>query len=597
MTAGRAPWPRRGAARSLGLAHEPPPVPMPETVMQPDLRRRTAGAAAGRGAPVRALLLPAFVLLLAACAGGEDGTAAGSDRGGTAVIGVVDDASTVLPPLARTSLDQELGGLLFPGLNRLAWSEDGPSYVTGDSVALAESWRFGPDSTTLVYRLADGRRWSDGEPVTAADVVFTYRLLADDEAGLPLSYVTGEMDSVTARGDTAVAFHFARRHPRMLFDTGVGILPEHVYGDVPAAEFSRVAGAAAGAGDADTARAARGHGAAVASGPFRLAEWRRGDRIVLVRNTGAPAPSRLDTLVLRVLPEEATRLAELRAGGLDMARVEAFDEASRLAERPGYEVQAVPDRAYDYVAWNPGGHPAFDDLAVRRALSVALDREEMLSALEMAPFAEPARGPYGPLFPHLADALPEIAADRERARRLLDEAGWSVPPEGDVRERGGERMAFDLLVPAGSDRRTTAAVMIQEQLAEVGVEVRVRTREFNALFEAVRAGEYQAALLGWQVALDPDISPFWYDPSSPLNVVSFDSPRARALMDSALAAPTAEAAARHWRSAGREIAGAHPYAFLWYFDLPWVVGPGLRGVDVDVTGFAAAARRWRVGSS
>lgn len=316
--------------------------------------------------------------------------------------------------------------------------------------------------------------------------------------------------------------------------------------------------------------------------------------MVLIRNGEARAPARLDTLVFRVLPEEATRLAELRGGGLDMARVEAFDEAAELRDRRGYRIDAMPDRAYDYVAWNPEGHPALGDVRVRRALSLALDRREMLAALDMTPFAELARGPYGPLFPDLAAGLPRTGQEPERARELLDEAGWTRPAEGDVRRRSQELLAFDLLVPSGSDRRTTAAVMIQDQLAEVGVEVRIRTREFNALFGDVRGGDYQAALLGWQVALDPDISPFWYDPSSPLNVVGFDSPKVRSLMDSALAAPTAEAAAPHWRRAGRAIAEAHPYTFLWYFDLLWAVGPRLRGVEVGVTGFADGARRWWV---
>lgn len=553
-----------------------------------------ASSSPATGRPARAAIPVAALFLLApllwAC-GGEEGPDEGTQavRGGAAAVGVPDDASTVLPPLARTSLDQEIGTLLFPGLNRLSWDE-GPSFAAGDSVALAESWRFGPDSTTLTYRLADGRRWSDGEPVTATDVVFTYRLLADPDAALPLSYVTEDIDSVTAQGDTAVTFHFARRHPRMLFDTGVGILPEHVYGDLSRETFARVAGSAAGAHDTSTA--GPGRRAAVASGPYRLAEWRRGERLVLVRNSAAPDPARLDTLVVRILPEEATRLAELRTGGLDMARLEAFDQAAELRERPGYEIQAMPGRAYDYVAWNPSGHPAFGDVRVRRALSLALDREGMVAALGMSRYAEPARGPYGPLFPDLAAALPATGRDVERARRLLDGAGWSRPSEGEVRRRGDDRLAFDLLVPAGSDRRMSAAVMIQDQLAEVGVEVRVRTREFNALFTSVREGDYEAALLGWQVALDPDISPFWYDPASPLNVVGFDSPRVRSLMDSALAAPTAAEAEARWRRAGRAIAEAYPYAFLWYFDLLWGVAPRLRGVDVDVTGFASTAGSW-----
>lgn len=516
-------------------------------------------------------LLPILLLPLLAACGGDAGSRAVAERGARAVIAVEADASSLLPPLARTALDGDLGAQLFPGLNRGEWREGAFVYREEDPLALARSWRFGSDGTRLTYRLRDGLRWSDGTPLTAADVVFTYRLLADPEAGLPLSYVTERMDSVTAHGDTVVSFHFRRRYPGMLFDTGVGVLPRHVYGDLPPAAF---------AGRADLPAAGRDR--AVVSGPFTLAEWRRGDRIVLVRNPAAPTAPVLDTVVVRVLPEETTRLAELRAGGVDAARVSSFREAERLRAEPGIRLRRLRGRAYDYMAWNPGGHAAFTDARVREALSAAIDRGTILEALDMTGFAAPATGPYGPLFPELAAAQPEPVHDPARARRLLEEAGRAD-------------LAFTLLVPAGNDRRSAAAQMIQAQLAAVGVEVALRTREFNALFERVLQGDYEAALLGWQVALDPDVSPFFGDSASRLNVVDYEDARVRAAIDSALAAPTAEAAAPHWRRAAAVLSRDHPYTFLWHFDLLLAVGPRLEGVETaGATGFFQALHRWRV---
>lgn len=550
--------------------------------------RGPSGHRRGRGSGAAgALAALAATAVLWACGGEPARESAAPRTGGTAVVGVGTDLGTVLPPLARTNLDAEISGLLFLGLNRGRWSTGGLVYPEGHPLALADRWRTGPDGTTLTYHLAPELRWSDGSALTAGDVVFTYRLLADPEAGLPLSYATRRMDSVSARGDSAVTFHFARRYPGMLFDTGAGILPEHVWGGVPPAEFLRTAGAAP---PGDSA----GAGVTVASGPFRLAEWVRGERIVLVRNGEAPVTPRLDTLVFRVLPEEATRLAELRSGGLDLTRVESFRQARQLERADGYSVLSVPNRAYDYVAWNPAGHPAFGDARVREALSLALDREAMIAALEMEGHAEPAAGPYGPLFPRLRVEAEGPLHDPDRARALLEEAGWTRPGPGRTRTKGGRELAFELATQAGSDRRGAAAELIRAQLRRVGARATLRTQEFNSLFGRMRSGDYEAALLGWQVGLGPDISPFWYDPAGPMNVVGYDSEPVRALMDSALAAPSAGEARPFWRRAARRIADDHPYAFLWHFDVLYAARSRLRGVEVDPTGFTATAHEWWV---
>lgn len=569
-----------------------------------------AGTRGGRHRPLTAVLAALTCAAVVACEGpGADGDgAADAERGGAAVVGVSTGVGTVLPPLARTSLDGEVSGLLFPGLNRVRWSEGRPAFRADHPLALAESWSFGPDSTSLTYRLAADARWSDGTPLTAGDVAFTFSLLSNPRAGLPLSYVTRWLDSTTTRGDTAVTLHFARRYPDMLYDTGVGVLPEHVYGEVAPGDFAELAGRAArstddGGGEgADTPEGGAGGsdagaGGMVSSGPFRLAEWSRGERLVLVRNPEGTAEPRLDTLVFRILPEEATRLAELRSGGADLVRVESFRDARRLEERDGYRVHSIPRRAYDYIAWNPSAHPAFSDPRVREALSLAIDRQRVVEALEMGRWAEPAAGPYGPLFPQLRVDPEGELHDVGRARRLLEEAGWTLPAGADedgVRSKDGRELSFELATQAGSDRRTAAAELVRGQLADVGVRAEIRTQEFNSLFGRMRAGNYEAALLGWQIGLSPDISQFWYDPESPLNVVSYDDGRVRALMDSARAAATSKEAEPFWRRAAREITSDHPYAFLWYFDVLYVSGPRLRGVEVGVPGFARNAHEWWV---
>lgn len=546
------------------------------------------GAASDGGGRHRgsALLAAALVALVGACGG--EATDGGARRGGTAVAAMPTAATTVLPPLARNSLDGELADLLFPGLERPRWETGGLVFPQGQELALAASRRFGPDSTTVTYRIAPDRRWSDGRPVTAGDVVFTYRLLARPGSALPLSRLTARLDSVVAHADTAVTFHFARRYPGMLYDASAGVLPRHLFGPVPEGDAAAHLSAAVDS--------ALERGRLPGSGAFVLASWERGDRLVLVPNPEAPARPRLDTLAVRIVPEEATRLAELRTGGAHLVRGLSFRRAGELRSRAGVRVDAMPRRAYDYIAWNPSGHPAFRDVRVRRALSMALDRERLIDALDMGPWAEPARGPYGPLFPDLAEAQPPVRHDTAGARRLLREAGWvreaGGPDRPALREKDGRELAFELLVPAGDAHRAAAAQLIRSDLRRLGADVRVRTMEFNALLGRMRAGDYQAALLGWQVGLDPDISPFWAGAEAPLNVVGYDDPEASARIDSALAAETTPEAARHWRAAGAAIARDRPYAFLWYYDLPVAITDRLREADPGVLGVLRNAHEW-----
>jgi len=126
------------------------------------------------------------------------------------------------------------------------------------------------------------------------------------------------------------------------------------------------------------------------------------------------------------------------------------------------------------------------------------------------------------------------------------------------------------------------------------VRIEIESQEFNSLFARARARDYEAVFLGWQVGLDPDISFFWADPESPVNIASYDSEEARLQFSAALEAATASEAAPHWREAARLIAGDYPYTFLWYFDFVWLVSGRLEGIRMDPVGFLRNPHEWVV---
>ncbi len=503
--------------------------------------------------------------LVLACTAEEPATADRPITGGTVAVGVASRPTSILPPFATSSLDGELGPLLYLGLNFAEWGDGQLRYPKGHPLALARDWEI--DGPRLVYHLDPSRSWSDGSPIRSGDVIFTYELLRE-LGDMPMSIAAARLDSVVAEGDSTVVFHFDAPYPGMLYDTGVGILPEHVFGGL---SRDAIAAAAQAAGD--------GPDDPVVSGPFTVASSGPGNQLDLVPNEYSPVRPRLARLVFRVVPDPATRLNALRAGELDLVQIESYREAVRLAAQEEAKILRVPQRGYDYIAWNPAAHPALADPIVRRALSLAIDRDAILAALGMTEFADKAYGPYGSIFGDLAPDPPRGGDhDPAGARRLLSEAGWMDTGVG-MRERDGIPLILELRVPAEHERRLDAAQMIQAQLADVGARIEIVAQDFNSLFARARARDYEAVFLGWQVGLDPDISFFWADPESPVNIASYDGTR-RALahrggtrLDYAHVRQL-----RTGREAARLIAMDYPYAFLWYFDFVWLASKRLEAV-------------------
>lgn len=510
-----------------------------------------------------------------------------SRPGGTVVIGVRADASVLLPVVQAGALDAEINELLYLGLNSIRW-EDGDLRYLADELSLAERWEFGRDSATLTYHLRPDAVWSDGEPITAGDVVFTYELLRRPEIGSPYIDFWENLDSVVADDVRRVTFHFRRRYPGMLFHTSVPVIPAHVF------EGSST--------DRTTLTAhpslAEPAGRLVVSGPFQVAEWRRGDRLVLTPNPRSfGARPRLDRVVFRILPDEATRLVELENGALDAVQPAPLIRAIGLDTDPRFRVETVDDRFFEYVAWNAARFPPFADPEVRRALSLAIDRRAILAALGIERFAAPAGGPYPPIFRNLAD--PEVVPDPylpDSARSILAATGWRDTDGDGVLDRGGRPFRFTLLTDAANERRTSAAQILQAQLKAVGIDMRIRGLEFNTLLDLMfERREYEAVLAGWQVALQPDyVAEFFGSPENPYNITGYASAAVDSLATLARRSVTEGEAAAYWRSAARTIARDRPYAFLWFLDEVIAVSERVRGTRIDTYGVYQNLHEWSV---
>ncbi len=505
----------------------------------------------------------------------------------TVTVGVRGDVGPLLPVLATSSLSEEINEQLYLGLNSSRWHEGAIDYRI-DALSLAEGWQFGADSTTLTYTIRPEAVWSDGQPIRAADVVFTYELIRRPEIASPRIEFWETIDSVVALDDHRVRFHFSRQYPGMLLHTGVGIIPAHVF-EAHATDQATLA---------NHPSVVQPGGQLVVSGPYRVAELRPGDRLVLVPNerafTGSP---RLERVVFRSLPEETTRLVELKNGTIDLIYPAPLEAAVELQADRRFYIETVARRFYDYLAFNGDNYPPFADPEVRRALSYAIDRVGILEGLGYQAYAEPAGGPYPPIFRELAGPSPGYDPYLpDSARAILEMEGWTDRDGGGIRERGGDRFSFTLLTQAGQPRRVSAAQIIQAQFRQVGIEMEVQQVEFNALLDIMfEQRSFQAVLLGWQVGLEPDylMGLFW-PRDHPFNITGYTSAAVDSLVPLALSASNRREAAVRWRAIAQTIARDRPYAFLWFFDELAAANRRLQGVRIDTYGVFQNLHEWRL---
>jgi peptide/nickel transport system substrate-binding protein len=515
-----------------------------------------------------------LILLGAFALGAPTLTACGerTPQGGTVVIAEGADLDKPNPLVNETALDNQVNSIIYRPLLQPTWENGELVYNTADRnpMALATSYEFfGPDSASLRYRLRTDVQWTDGRPVTAHDAAWTLEAQGNPETASPRQDYNREIREIGVEDDHSLVIHFTRRYPEMFFHTAGAVVPRHVYEGSPLAQM-------------------RSHPAVtnpvenlVTNGPFRLAQWIRGQRVVLERNPDFDPLPNIERIVFRIIPEETTRMIELQTGNVDISAV-PFHFLDEVRQSGRLRIETQEKRAYEYISYNPRAFPFLADADIRRALGLAIDKEGLIAALQMEGFAEPAGGPYPPIFRRLYDPHGQapLRYDTAEARRILTSKGWVPGPDGILR-RDGVPMRFTLLTNAENRRRVDVAQIVERQWRRLGIDTRIQTLEFNTVVERITRREYEARVGGWNVGLSADLYQVWGDPDLPFNYVSYDNPEVQRLFALAVEQPTEEAAAEHWRRAASLIVADQPYTWLYYYDSPYAVSDRIQGIVVN----------------
>lgn len=533
------------------------------------------------------------LLFALACSSGERGVSgdmsSGARAGGTLIAVVPAEPTTLFPPLVSSTQGLAVVSALF---DRLA--EIGPALETfgdaGFEPRLASSWQWASDSLSIAFALNPAARWHDGAPVRAADVQFTFRVYTSDSVGAEGRSLLGNIDSVSVPDSLTAVFWFKRRTPQQFYDATYHMwpVPSHLLGSVPLAQLA----------EAPFARQP------VGSGRFRFARWDAGQRIEIIADTThVRGRALLDRVIWSIAPDFGAATVKLFAGEADFFEMIRPDNFAQVVQNP--TLRLVDNRAlsYNFLGFNlrdpddpSRPHRVFGDVAVRRALTMAVDRDRLVrnvfDSLGLVALAPAPRA----LIPDTA-ALRPIPYDLAAARALLDSAGWQDRDGDGVRERDGIALAFTILVPSSSAARQRYAVLLQEQYRVIGARATPLVLDVNAFVARTDRQAFDAQLGGFGISPGLVGLRQTWSTTGAANAGGYASPAFDALVDSALTTFDASRSRGYWARAFQQAIDDAPAVWLYEQRTPVAIHRRFIVPTLRPDGWYANLADWRIDPS
>ncbi len=417
-----------------------------------------------------------------------------------------------------------------------------------------------PHAYTVTFVLRPNLRFSDGEPLDADDVLYSYNMIMTEGLAPRQAAYYSRVDEVEKIDQRTIEFRFKEPYYQSFaIAAGIDVLPEHFYGEYTADQIKESPGLLMG------------------SGPYQLEDpigWKPGEPIRLVRNPFywgvAPFPDRL--LFLQV--ENATALLTMfRNGEVDRlnATPEQYVELMKdeaLVERTHHFEYFQITSGYCYIAWNQDreNKPWFADARVRRALTMLIDRQLIAEEI-LKGFGRVPSGPFNSLGEQTNPDIEPWPHDVERAKQLLREAGLEDRDGDGVIEDGqGRPFVFDYTFPAGTPTWDDIARLVRDNLAQAGISVQLDPLQFSVFVERLNNKDFDAISLCWGGTIESD--PYQIFHSDMIegegdNFVSYANPQLDRLIEQARRQVIEDQRMPLWREVHRILHEDQPYTFLY----------------------------------
>ncbi|HET6276584.1 MAG TPA: peptide ABC transporter substrate-binding protein [Candidatus Cybelea sp.] len=419
-------------------------------------------------------------------------------QAGVLRVAVQSDVKSLNPLLNSNTTDGFIANLMFEPLLS-ADRQGNPVPILSTDVPTPENGGVSRDGLTVTYHLRRNAKWSDGVPVTAADVKWSWMAIMNSRNNIVSRHGYDYVRSIDTPNDHTVVVHLKQKFSPFvntffaMSDQPMPVAPEHVLSKYP--DFNQVP-----FDEAPT----------VSDGPFLFKEWARNDHITLVRNDrffmGKPHLTRIE---IKMIPDENTTINLLKTHAIDFMFQASPETYPALKSVPDLDLVFVNVNGYERVQFN-NAHPILQDSRVRLAVAYAIDKRRLVDTLTYGQMTEAtedipdwmwAFNPTVHGYPH----------DTAMARQLLRGAGWRPGPDGIMR-KNGEALDLVLVTNNSNATRRQAALELQEMLHEAGIGVEIKYYPGDVMFAPagmggiLQLGKFDLALNGWYAGIDPDDS-------------------------------------------------------------------------------------------
>jgi len=486
------------------------------------------------------------------------------------------DVKSTNPILFSSVSEADVNGYTSFGLFSFDWLMR--PFAASESVV---SWQSSEDHLYDKVVLRDDLTWSDGQPITAHDVEFSFKLIMTDSVPVPAQRSgTDKLKYVKAYDDRTVVFFHKESLATNDWNVNFSVIPKHIYEKTWAADPTL----------ATSAEHIKYEKNPISGGPYVITSRTIGSEILLTRRedyylvNGKQVRDKpyFKTIRFRIIQEPGVALLGLKGGEVDdliltpqQWRTQTIDDDFYKSCTKVYDTEWV---SFHFV-WNCA-NPMFADKRTRWAMTYAFDHDEMLRKLRYG-LDPPANGIFHPASPWAPSGKPTyIKRDLDKAEELLDASGWKDSDGDGIRDKvvDGKKIKFDfdILVASRQDRIDICS-LLKQNLKEVGIEVTVRPLDFAVLQQKTQDKNFEAAFGGWGTGTDPDTSENIWGSKQDRNYGSYSNPEVDRLFAAGRKEFDLEKRRLIYQKIHTLIAEDQPYTWLFYQNSYYGFRKDLRG--------------------
>lgn len=489
----------------------------------------------------------------------------GPKLGGSITYGMTGDPVIFNPILYTDSPSGFVINRVYSGLVRANENLE----MVGD---IAESWTFSDDGLVWTFNLREDVKFHDGTPLTSEDVKFTYEaILHPDYTGIRATNFKS-VEKIEAPDPYTVEFHLKEPFAPLLTYLGFGILPKHIFEQTPIKDMKENPA----------------NFEPIGSGPYKFVEWVRGQHIILEANEDyyGEGPY-IEQVIIKFYQDEQVMLAALEKGDIDYMGSIPPDDVERVKAEHSDRLDfvEVPANGYTYIGLKQT-HPILSDKRVRKALMYGLNRQAIVDDILLG-YGTVMNANIPPVsWAYAEGELEPYEYNPEKAKQLLEEAGWVEGPDG-IRVKDGQRLSFTLVTDSGSKQYESIIMLVQEDWEKIGVEMKPEFLEWSVLCsQYLDVAKFEAYMLDWSLGLDPDFYIFFHTESGVdaegnlrgFNDVEFSNPELDELLERGRKEMDQEERRKIYVEAQKIVNDELPYVFLFTRNYVAAIDKKIKGV-------------------